>query len=92
MLTGRVLTGLAAACMLAAVVFNVVPATAVVTEDRPGRRVSCGTLLFATELSFSDACQDARVARITTGLVAWLAGLVLGAAGLLILYQATRRL
>lgn len=74
--------------MLAAVVLFLVPPS--VNDPDDGGRVSCGTLLFTTEYSFSDACQDVRVARITAGLFAWLAAVVLGTAGLVVLYGATR--
>lgn len=93
MVTGRALTALAAVLMLAAVVLNLVPTSSVVSEDgAPRRRLSCGTLLFATESSSSDDCEDARIPRIMAGLVAWLAGLVLGSVGLVVLYLAVRHL
>ncbi len=90
MLTGRVLTAVAALLMLAVVVLTVVPTTSVVHDDGPGRRVSCGTLLFTTDYSFSDGCEGPRIARITTAFFAWTSALLLGAVGLALLYLTTR--
>jgi hypothetical protein len=90
MVTGRALTALAALAVLVAVVLCVVPPTVNISDD--GGRVSCGTLLFTTEYSFSDACQDARVPRIMATLAVWTAGLVLGTTGLVVLYRAVRHL
>jgi hypothetical protein len=93
MVIGRALAALAALFMLAAVLLNLVPTSSAVSEDGgPGRRLSCGTLFFTTESSFSDACQDARIPRIMSSLVAWLAGLVLGTAGLVVLHLAVHHL
>ena len=92
MVTGRALTALAALLMLAAVVLNVVPTMSEVSENGSRRRLSCGTLLFTTEWSFSDACEDARVPRIMATFFTWMAGLVVGTGGLVVLYLGVRRL
>jgi hypothetical protein len=87
------LAALAALLMLATVVFAVVPVWSDVSAGgEPGPRLSCGSLFFPSKLSFTDACEDARVPRIMATLAVWTAGLVLGTVGLGVLYRAVRHL
>lgn len=88
MLAGRVLTALASLAMLVIVVVGVLPNPG--TADRGARRVNCGTMFVPSEHGGDDGCEHEILGRFMYTFVLWLAALVLGAIGLVLLYRDVR--
>ena len=91
LVAGRSLSVLAAAALLVVVVLNLLPNPVTSYDDgNVGLRVECGTLLFPTDHSFTDICEDRRIGRVMTTLFLWVASLPVGVAGLVLIYRDVR--
>lgn len=91
MLIGRVATGLAAAALLVVLMLAVLPnpGTAVVYPPTP-RHVNCGTMFVPTTWSGDDGCEHLVISRFLWSFVLWVAALVLGTIGLVLLHRDVR--
>ena len=88
MLTGRILTGLAALSMLAIIVLGVLPNPG--SSDTGPERVNCGTTVVDSPYTGEEGC-DAQVGmRFIWSFFLWLATLVLGTIGLVKLRREVR--
>ncbi len=88
MRTGRVLTGLAALAMLAIIVLNLLPNPG--ASDTGPPRVNCGTLLVDSRYFGDQGCDTQFAVRFMASFVLWLATLVLGTIGLVLLRREVR--
>lgn len=88
MRTGRVLTGLAALAMLAVIVLNLLPNSG--ASDTGPPRVDCGTMLVGSPYWGDQGCDTQFAERFLGSFVLWLATLVLGTIGLVLLRREVR--
>lgn len=88
MLTGRILTGLAALAMLALIILAVLPNPG--SSDAGPERVNCGTILVDSPYTGDQGCDTQFGIRFMWSFVLWLATLVLGTTGLVALHREVR--
>ena len=88
MLTGRVLTGLAAVAMLGIIVLGVLPNPG--SSDAGPARVECGTILVDSQYSGDEGCDNKVGMRFLWSFFLWLGALVLGTIGLVRLRRKVR--
>jgi hypothetical protein len=87
-LTGRILTGLAALVMLALIILNVLPNPG--SSDTGPERVNCGTILVDSRYTGDQGCDTQFGIRFVWSFFLWLATLVLGTIGLVLLRREVR--
>ena len=87
-LVGRVFTGLAAACLLAVVVFGFAPNPG--SADAGPEHVNCGTMFVATGWHGEEGCDTQFGVRFIVMFFLWVAALVLGTIGLVQLHRQVR--
>ena len=85
---GRTLTGLAAGLLLAIVVLGFVPNPG--SSDTGPEHVNCGTIFVDTGWSGEEGCDTQYGVRFITMFFLWLAALVFGSIGLVLLYRDVR--
>ena len=88
MLTGRILTGLAALAMLAIIVLAVLPNPG--SSDTGPDRVNCGTIVVDSPYTGDEGCDTPVGMRFVSSFFLWLATLVLGTIGLVRLRREVR--
>lgn len=88
MLTGRILTGLAALAMLAIIALGFLPNPG--SSDAGPEHVECGTMFFDSQYSGDEGCDTQVGMRFVWSFFLWLATLVLGTIGLVLLRREVR--
>ena len=90
-LTGRILTGLAAALAVTALLAAFVPVRATLLDTREGGEATCGSILFPSDDAGDQGCEDANLQRFVLAFGLPVLALVVGGIGIAMVWDTYQK-